>query len=355
VTVSHHGCLTFNPPIDLRQFGHVFGTYAIDESSTGFGSAPMSDARRFFAVQLQLTTRGCAVHTVLRNLSTWLVPIAMGAVFVVTSEGAFSANEGASGAKATRLPMNAIEQNTPGYSEAFPAGAPKTSSWCNGTSKPDDGAPPSDFTAVTGLAAVFPEFGTTQPANQLGKILVANGKTYVRLRATKEWVLVQDQSENEIAGGHFDAIAPKNLAVEMKIEVQAGGGTVVDGPPPGRNDLMWMVRRGSFAAGSVDAVYVQMDMKTLDPNMKVVANIGADWWRAPDSPHSGLNNRGAGNSNWVELSGDWSTLYFFSGSTSQFSADPPPPLTESPLPAQSMGTRRTQSSPSPCLRVLAPR
>lgn len=310
----------------------------------------MSDAHHFSPLHLQLTTPRCAVRT-LRQLQTWLLPIGLAALFVATPEGAVSS----SGAVAAGLSLNVIEQNTPGYSEAFPAGAPKTSSWCNGTSRPDDGGPPSDFTAVTGLASVFPEFGATQPANSDGKILVANGKTYVRLRATKEWALVQDQNENEIVGAHFDAMAPKNLAIQMKIEVQADGGTLVGSPPPGRNDLMWMVRRGSFAAGSVDAVYVQMDMRTSDPNMKVVANIGADWWRAPDSPHSGVNNRGAGNSNWVELSADWSTLYFFSGSTSQFTADPPPPLTESPPPTRPASMRRAPNSPSPCLRVLAPR
>ena len=277
------------------------------------------------------------------------------AIVVVALENAVSANGPSGGAVAAGLAPNVIEQNTPGYSEAFPAGVPKTSSWCNGTSRPEDGAPPSDFVAVTGLASVFPKYGAPVSPVPEAKVLVANGKTYIRLRATKEWVLVQDQNENEIIGAHFDAMAPKNLATQMRIEVQADGTTLVDGPPPGRNDLIWMVRRGSFVAGTVDAVYVQMDMKTTDPDMKVVANVGADWWRAPDSPHSATNNRGAGNSNWVELSSDWSTLYFFSGNTSELAAAPPPPLTESPLPAQPASTRRTIDTPSPCLRVLAPR
>ncbi|MET4257996.1 hypothetical protein ABIC09_002938 [Bradyrhizobium sp. S3.12.5] len=315
----------------------------------------MSDARHFPALCLPLATLRSAVHLLFRKPPTRLLPIGIIAIVAVTPGSAVSANGPLNEVTPAGLSLSAIEQNTPGYSQGFPAGAPKTSSWCNGASRPESGAPPSDFTSVTGLASVFPKFGAAAPATSDGKILIANGKTYVRLHATKEWVLVQDQNENEIVGAHFDAIAPKNLAVQMKIEVQADGSTVADGPPPGRNDLMWMVRRGAFAAGSVDSVYVQMDMKTTDPNIKVVANVGADWWRAPDSLHNGSNNRGAGNSNWVELSANWSTLYFFSSSTPQFTADPPPPLTELPLPAQAASMPRTANVQSPCLRVLAPR
>ena len=118
-----------------------------------------------------------------------------------------------------------------------------------------------------------------------------------------------------------------------------------------------MVKRGTYAAGSVDAVYVQMDMKTTDPNMKLVANVGADWWRGPDTAYvqgSG-NNRGAGHSNWVELSTDWATLLFFSGSTSHLAADPPPPLAEFTIATKPIRAQRAANTPSPCLRVLAPR
>ncbi len=289
-----------------------------------------------------------------RSASGWLLPLGLIGILAASTESADAASGRPDAVTSVSLASRVIEQNSVGYSQAYPAGAPKTSSWCNGASKPENGEPPAEFTAVTGMASVFPKFGANT-SNKDGKVLVANGKTYVRLRSTKEWILVQDQTENEIVGAHFDAMVPKSPAVQMKIEVQTNGGTLVDGPPPGRNDLMWLVRRGGFAAGAVDSVYVQIDMKTTDPEMRVVANVGADWWRSPDSPHSGANNRGAGNSNWVELSPDWSTLYFFSGSTAQFVADPPPPLAESPLPATAAGMQRTASGPSPCLRTLAPR
>ena len=337
---------------DVRQVGRTSNTYGVAKMFNWLWVGPMPDTCH--SVRSFPSSPECFSRVVGLPCAGWLLPLGLIAVLAVDAQGAYAANGTTGSVTAAHLSLSVIEQNSPGYSQAYPAGAPKTSSWCNGASKPENGEPPADFTAVSGMAAIFPKFGATTP-NSDGKILVANGKTYVRLRSTKEWVLVQDQIENEIGGAHFDAIVPKNVAVQMKVEVQTDGGTLVDGPPPGRNDLMWLVRRGSFAAGTVDSVYVQMDMKTTDPNMKVVANVGADWWRAPDSPHNGVNNRGAGNSNWVELSTDWSTLYFFSGSTTQFAADPPPPLAESPLPAPGGGTQRAANAASPCLRVLAPR
>ncbi|MBR0959037.1 hypothetical protein [Bradyrhizobium japonicum] len=313
----------------------------------------MSDTRHF--VPFRSPTAAARLICVLeQSVSAWLLPLGLIGIIAISTRSADAASGRPDAIASVGLASSVIEQNSIGYSQAYPAGAPKTSSWCNGASKPENGEPPADFTAVTGMASIFPKFGAATP-NKNGKILVANGKTYVRLRATKEWILVQDQTENEIVGGHFDAMVPKNAALPMKVAVQTDGGTLVDGPPPGRNDLIWLERRGSFAAGAVDSVYVQIDMKTTDPEMKVVANVGADWWRSSDLPHNGANNRGAGNSNWVELSADWSTLYFFSGSTAQFVADPPPPLAESPLPASAAGAQRTTAGASPCLRTLAPR
>jgi hypothetical protein len=242
--------------------------------------------------------------------------------------------------------------------KAFPLAYLKAYSWCNGAYKPPGNSePPSDFTAVMVLGSIYPKYGAPEYSNPDAKILVANAKTYVHLRAAKEWILVQDLHEDEIAGAHFDANASRNTGTEMKVEVQPDGVIVVDSPPPGRNDVLWMVKRGTYAAGSVDAVYTQMDMKTTDPNLKLVANVGADWWRGPDSAyeHGVLNNRGAGNSNWIELSMDWSALIFFSGSTAHLAADPPPPLAESPLATKPPRPRRAANTPSPCLRVLAPR
>ena len=289
------------------------------------------------------------------------LPIGVALILGIAGSSPVLANEArtpSSEVAAAAPSLDAVAQNTPGYSEGFPAGVPNTYSWCNGAFKPPgNGEPPSDFTAVTALGSIYPKYGAPEYSNPDAKIMVANAKTYVRLRATKEWILVQDQSEDEIAGGHFDTNASRNTGVEMKIEPRTDGVTVISSPPPGRNDAFWIVKRGTYAAGAVDAVYVQMDMKTTDPNIKLVANVGADWWRGPDSAYvpGVLNNRGAGNSNWIELSTDWSTLLFFSGSTVRLAADPPPPLAESPVGTKPVRARRAANTPSPCLRVLAPR
>jgi hypothetical protein len=252
--------------------------------------------------------------------------------------------------------LDMIAQNTPGYSEGFPAGVPKTYSWCNGASRPPgNGEPPPDFTAVTALGSIFPKFGEPEYSNPDAKVIVANAKTYVHLHATNEWTLVQNQSEDEIAGAHFDTNASRNTGVEMKIEPQPDGAIIISSPPPGHNDAFWIVKRGTYEAGAVDAVYVQMDMKTTDPKLKLVANVGADWWRGPDTAYEQGASRGAGNSNWMELSTDWSTLLFYSESTAHLTADPPPPLAESSLATKPIRMRRAANAASPCLIVLAPR
>jgi hypothetical protein len=235
---------------------------------------------------------------------------------------------------------------------------PKTYAWCNGSYKPPENSiPPSDFTAITGWGRVYPKFGAPAYSNSDAKITVANAKTYVHLGTTKEWILVQDQAVDLIVGAQFVADFSGNSGIEMGLNAQPDGSVVIDSPQSGYNDLFWIVKRGTYAAGSVDGVYVQMEMRTSDPNMKLVANVGADWWRDPESEYvqGYTNNRGAGTSNWVELSTQWATLSFYSGSTAQFRSDPPPPLAEAPPVTKRISTTRVANTPSPCLRVLAPR
>ena len=289
--------------------------------------------------------------------------LAVGALLILYSVGqrpllAVEPNAPSGTVTTTAPTLDAIAQNTPGYSEAYPAGVPSTYSWCNGSSKPSgNAAPPADFTAVAGSGSIYPKFGAPKYSNPDAKIVVANAKTYVRVSATKEWILVQDQATDEITGAHFLAKGGGNTNIEMKLTTLPDGGVAIDSPPPGHNNLVWLVARGTYKAGSVDSVYVQIEMKTTDPNLKVVANVGADWWRGPEAEYvrSPTNIRGAGNSNWVELSTQWSTLIFYSGSTSQLRADPPPPLAETALDIRPASKRSVEGSPSPCLRTLAPR
>jgi hypothetical protein len=222
---------------------------------------------------------------------------------------------------------NLIKQNTLGQSEGFPAGVPTSYNWYKGWN--DDGlkTPPSNFTAVEGWGQVYQQEGTPA-SNSNATVDVANAKTYVHIKQTGQWVLVQDQSKLQLTGGHFVTDFAGNAATPMKVNPLADGGTSFDGPPSGYNDHFWYNARGTYTAGTVDGVYVQMDMKTTDPNANLVASVGADWWRDANAPYlqDHSNNPGIGSSNWVKLSTDWKSVGYYSMSTADFQADPAPPL-----------------------------
>jgi hypothetical protein len=313
---------------------------------------------KFAPLLSRLAMFGHGALLFLRKLPTLFLRIGVLVIASVAANGPATANEPmrpSSGATETAPALDAIAQNTPGRSEAFPAGVPSTYAWCSGAYRPpDNGAPPSNFTAVTALGTIYPTFGAPAYSSPDARVIVANAKTYVHLRASREWNLVQDQSKDEIAGAQFAATSARNTAIEMKIEAQPNGEVIIDNPPPGRNGVLWIAKRGAYAAGSVDAVYVQMDMKATDPKLRLVANVGAVWWRDQDAavePGS-ASNRGAGNSNWLELSTDWSTLIFFSGNPSELRANPPPPLAEAAISVKPASARRSAIMPSPCLRPV---
>lgn len=231
-----------------------------------------------------------------------------------------------------------IKQNTIGYSEGSPVGVPPSYDWYSGLYKPAGyAAPPAGFTSVTGWGQVYQMAGAPAYSNPNATVDVANAKTYVHIRATGEWVLVQNQADNQLDGAHFVTDFSGNSAIAMAIGAQPGGGAALGTPPAGYNDHFWPSARGVYAAGAVDAVYVQMDMRVSDPNLQLIANVGADWWRTDSVGYvAGMtNNPGAGMSNWVELSTQWTTLGFYSSTTAQFQADLPPPLegaVEVPMP-----------------------
>jgi Bacterial Ig-like domain len=221
-----------------------------------------------------------------------------------------------------------ITQNTLNKSEGFPQGVPHSWNWYKGWN--DDGlhTPPADFTALAGWGQVYQKVGASPSSNAVANVEVANAKTYVRLKETGQWVLVEDQSRTAIVGGHFVTDFAGNAGYPMVVSPLAGGGTSFSAPPAEYNDHFWHSTRGTYAAGTVDAVYVQMDMRVTDPNLKLVAMVGADWWRDADAPflanHS--NNPGIGGSNWVELSTQWRTVAYYSLSTAEFQSNLPPPF-----------------------------
>jgi hypothetical protein len=219
-----------------------------------------------------------------------------------------------------------IKQNTLGQSEGFPIGVPESWNWYKGWNGEGQETPPSNMTAVEGWAQVYQEVGGGGYYNPNAKIHVANAKTYVHLKATNQWVLVQDQAKLGLGGGHFVTNFAGNAGSAMKITKNADGTHSFDMPTNSYNDHFWFGGRGTFAAGSVDGVYTQYDMRVDDPKARVVAEVGADWWLNASAPYlqDHSNNPGVGSNNWVDLTTKWKTLGYHSMSAEQFKASPPP-------------------------------
>ncbi len=233
---------------------------------------------------------------------------------------------------ATSSLTDAINQNTVGNSQGFPMGVPSSYSWYNGANGADGSEPPSNFTSVTGWGQVYPLAGAPTDANASASVQVANFKTFVHLK-NGGWVEVQDQSTNQIAGAHFVADFSGNAAVAWNETKLSDGSVSVDAPQSGYNDHFWPDARGTYAAGTIDGVFVEAQMKASDPTANLVANLGADWWLNASAPYVDgfANNPGVGMSNWVKLSTDYQTLYFTSLSPAALQADPPPGLTSAPV------------------------
>jgi hypothetical protein len=133
--------------------------------------------------------------------------------------------------------------------------------------------PPSNFSAVTGWGQIYPEVGATAYSNPSDTVQIANAQTWVHL-TTGQWVLVQNQATDQIAGASFLADFSGNSNIAWQETVQPDGSVTVDPPATGYNDHFWPNARGTYTPGTVDGVYVQMDMRTNDPNLKLVANVG---------------------------------------------------------------------------------
>jgi hypothetical protein len=247
-----------------------------------------------------------------------------------------------------------IAQNTVGGSDGKPAGVPEGWGFYEGV-QGAGAAPPSDFTAVTGWAHMYQEAGAPEYTNTNASIEVANSKTYVRLKATGEWILVQDQASTGITGGLFvtDFSGP---TLDMRVGAGSSGSTAVGAPPAGYMDHVWPTARGTFEAGAVDAVYVQMDMRTTDPNLHLIAQLGADWWRDANAPFYSdfRNNPGVGTNNWVELTTEWKTMGYYSTTTAEFQANPPPLVGSGPTTPPVTGTPDTTAPAAPKIVAFTP-
>jgi hypothetical protein len=217
-----------------------------------------------------------------------------------------------------------VSQSSGLDTDLYPLGVPASYSWYDGD-VPIAEPPPSDFTALTGWGQVYPQNGATNvPAN----VYVRNFRTYVHLIGSG-WRLVQDQLTNSVVGGHFVADFSSNAANSMMITRQPDGSVRMASPKDRFNDHFWIDPRGTYAAGTIDGVFVMAEMRIDRPEANLIANLGADWWRTATAAYVdpvGTNNPGVGMSSWVKLTTNYQYLFFTNLTKSQLEADPPPPL-----------------------------
>lgn len=223
-----------------------------------------------------------------------------------------------------------VKQNKVGQSEGLPVGVPQSYNWFRGWNNDGKKIPPGHFTAVEGWGQVYQRIGAAPYSDAAAQVEVANAKTYVRAKAGG-WTLVQDQSKTQLVGGHFVPSFLNNAGHPMMMTTREGGRVSFNPPTLDHNDHFWFGARGTYVAGSVDAVYVQMDIRVTDARLDLIAMVGADWWIDAKAPYlqDHSNNPGAGSSNWIKLSTEWSTIGFYSSQAAKIHIDPPPPLAAS--------------------------
>jgi hypothetical protein len=224
-----------------------------------------------------------------------------------------------SSARPTAL-SEAVYQNTRGKSQGYPAGL----SWDTGVYGTTALKPaPSGFSALTAWAVVYPEAGA--PANAASvTVQVANFTTYLHL-TNGTWIEVQNQAHDGVSGGHYIADFSNDDHTPLNQQTRSDGSVSFDGPPSGYNDHFWPGVRGTFKPGTVDGVFIEAKMKTNDPDARLVAQIGADWWlnSAAEFVSGFKNNPPVGGNNFIRLTTRWQAIYYTSLSPHELEANPP--------------------------------
>jgi hypothetical protein len=227
----------------------------------------------------------------------------------------------------------AIAENTRQNNQAYPAGVPKNWSWYYGKSGRSAAAlPPRGFSAVSGWGVIFPEAG--RPVGSNVNVLIAGLMTYLH-NVTGGWIEVQSQAKDQIGGGHFAADFSGNASTPLAEQRLPDGSVRIDAPVAGHNDHFWLSGRGTFTPETIDGVFVAAKLRKDGLNANLIGALGADWWRNSSAQfQSGFaNNPGVGQSNFIRLTPAWQPIYFYSITTQQLRADPPP-LQEASLPEQ---------------------
>jgi hypothetical protein len=270
------------------------------------------------------------------------------AIAVITSQTATGASTPSS---PTPVPTSvaamqaAISQNTPGMQQALPYGVPTSYSWSNGKSGTMSLTPaPSGFTSMTAWGQVYPNAAYSPiafSALQNWKVYFSNYTTYLHVAGTSNWIVAQSQNEssNPLVLDGFTANyqgspnLPSSLsATSVATNEASGPASGLDASSNAFNWNFWPQNRASYTAGTIDGVFVSVEiMYSGSSAPHLIANLGSDWWLNTSAPFAvvngvDVNNPGVGESNWVVVTNQWQTLYFYSLSNAQLQANPPPPL-----------------------------
>jgi hypothetical protein len=90
------------------------------------------------------------------------------------------------------------------------------------------------------------------------------------MKVDGEWRLVQNQSASSVVGAHFAADFSGNSSLLANVvALPSDGSARFDSPRIGYNTHFWVDRRGTYDAGTVDGVYVQMDLRTCATTKKL--------------------------------------------------------------------------------------
>lgn len=221
-----------------------------------------------------------------------------------------------------------VSQNSGFDTGIYPHGVPRSFSWrAGGAAAAGAGAPPSEFSALTGWGQIYPQAGAP---NVAANIDLKDYRVYVHLRGGG-WQLVQDQAVHTVGGRHYVADFSNNSSSAMGLVVGSDRSVRMEAPAFGYNDHFWIEPRGSYSRGAIDGVFSLAQLRTDRADANLIANFGGDWWRSPSAPYvyqNGVfvNNPGIGMGSWVRLTTTYQYFFFTTLTRSQLEAEPPPPL-----------------------------
>lgn len=232
---------------------------------------------------------------------------------------------------------DAINQNTRADNTVYPLGIP--SDWSQYGGAEPGSLPPFGWTAVTGWGQIYPEAGAPAGSNANAEVQIQGFTTYLLLN-TGQWVEVQNQATNPVAGAEYVADFSNNASVPWTAST-SNNVVTANAPPNGYVDHFYPETFANFTPGTVEGVFVEAQMRTTDPSAELVGNLGADWWANANAQYP--NNAGAADSNWELLTTNWQKFYATNLTAAQLQANPPPGLDAS----SSGNTPTPTSTPTP--------